>query len=70
MDDIIAGFWKIQWDACPTKAELFNQFAYHQHPKVLFITCSDSRLIPERLTQYEPGELFVIRRLRVPECAS
>ena len=70
MDDIFAGFLKIQWDAFPAKAELFSQFDHHQHPKVLFITRSDSRVIPERLTQCELGELFAIRRLRVPERAS
>ena len=32
-----------------------------QHPGILLITCSDSRVVPELLTQQEPGELFVIR---------
>jgi carbonic anhydrase len=32
-----------------------------QHPLALFITCSDSRIDPNLLTQTEPGELFVIR---------
>ena len=32
-----------------------------QHPGTLLITCSYSRVVPELLTQQEPGELFVIR---------
>ena len=32
-----------------------------QNPKALFISCSDSRLVPELVTQQEPGQLFVIR---------
>ncbi|WP_348966885.1 carbonic anhydrase [Paraburkholderia tropica] len=37
------------------------QLATSQNPKALFVTCSDSRVVPELLTQREPGELFVIR---------
>lgn len=32
-----------------------------QHPLALFITCSDSRIDPTRLTQTRPGELFIQR---------
>ena len=33
-----------------------------QHtPRVLFVTCSDSRIDPTLLTQTDPGELFIIR---------
>lgn len=32
-----------------------------QSPKTLFITCSDSRIMPNQLTDTKHGELFVIR---------
>ncbi|MDD4506877.1 MAG: carbonic anhydrase [Sulfurospirillaceae bacterium] len=34
-----------------------------QHPKVLFIACSDSRINPTLITDSEPGELFVLRNI-------
>ena len=32
-----------------------------QAPFAVFIACSDSRVVPEVLTQREPGEIFVVR---------
>ncbi len=34
-----------------------------QHPTILFIGCSDSRLVPYRLTGTGPGEVFMIRNV-------
>ncbi|MEZ6050743.1 MAG: carbonic anhydrase [Planctomycetaceae bacterium] len=41
--------------------ELFERLAAGQNPETLFITCSDSRINPNLLTQTEPGELFILR---------
>jgi carbonic anhydrase len=61
MRDIIDGFLKFQREVFPQRTELFKQLATSQHPRTLFISCSDSRLVPELVTQREPGDLFVIR---------
>ena len=61
MKDVIEGFLRFQKEAFPQRSKLFKKLASNQNPKTLFISCSDSRLVPELVTQREPGELFVIR---------
>ena len=61
MKDIIEGFLKFHSEAYPERADLFKGLATQQNPRTLFISCSDSRLVPELVTQHEPGGLFVIR---------
>jgi len=41
--------------------DLFLRLTKGQTPEALFITCSDSRISPNLLTQTEPGELFILR---------
>ncbi|MHA6800508.1 carbonic anhydrase [Bounagaea algeriensis] len=41
--------------------EYCHELAAGQSPDALFVTCSDSRVIPSRLTGAEPGQLFELR---------
>ena len=61
MDKIVAGVIKFQRDEYPKRKDLFAALAKGQHPEALFITCSDSRVDPNLVTQTEPGELFICR---------
>lgn len=61
MKQLIDGFLNFQKKVYPDREELFRNLASGQKPKALFISCSDSRIVPELVTQQEPGELFVIR---------
>jgi len=43
--------------------ELVKLAKHGQNPKVLYIGCSDSRVIPDLIMQSKPGDLFVIRNV-------
>src|SRR5262245_45139844 len=61
MTRIIHGVLDFQRRIFGQKRELFQQLGKGQTPLALFITCSDSRVTPDLLTQTGPGELFILR---------
>jgi carbonic anhydrase len=61
MRELYAGIEHFYTFVFPGRRELFQSLAHGQNPKALFVTCSDSRIVPGLLTQTEPGDLFVTR---------
>ena len=46
------------------KQQKFEELATQgQSPKILIIACCDSRVTPESIFDFEPGELFVVRNV-------
>ena len=45
MEKLLGGLKKFQPDVFRAK-KTFDQLAHQQHPRALFITCSDSRIDP------------------------
>lgn len=61
MDKLIKGLRQFQQDYFASHQRLFEELSHGQKPRVLFVSCSDSRVDPELITQSDPGEIFVIR---------
>ncbi|MFF5553709.1 carbonic anhydrase [Streptomyces olivaceoviridis] len=61
MQDLAEGVARFQRGVFPSQAARFQHLATTHRPSTLFISCSDARVVPELITQSEPGELFVIR---------
>lgn len=63
MHRLVAGVRNFREHAFPRRKRLFAQLAAGQRPYTLFIACADSRIVPELITQTNPGELFVCRNI-------
>lgn len=61
MQKLIQGIHQFQTTDFRPLEGLFKQLAKGQNPETLFITCSDSRIDPNLLTQSQPGDLFILR---------
>lgn len=60
---LIYGVRKFYADNKGYNEQLYKHIALNQDPHTLFITCSDSRLVPSMITSSDPGELFIMRNV-------
>lgn len=61
MQKLVDGLHKFKSEVFASNEDLFKPLVEGQRPEVLFITCSDSRIAPNLITQTNPGELFILR---------
>ena len=63
MQKLVQGIHHFQTQIFSSHKELFERLDQDQTPETLFITCSDSRISPNLITQTQPGELFILRNV-------
>ena len=60
---LVAGVHQFQNNVFANQRKFFERLAETQKPPGLFITCADSRVNPNLITQTQPGELFILRNI-------
>ena len=61
MERLIAGHKRFLKEVFPERRSHFHLLSEGQSPEWLFITCSDSRVVPDLILGTEPGDLFITR---------
>jgi carbonic anhydrase len=63
MDKLIQGHKRFLAEVFPARRHQFRLLADSQAPQWLFITCADSRVLPDLILGTEPGDLFISRSI-------
>ena len=61
MQKLIAGHKRFHAEVFPRRRNEFHLLSEGQQPAWLFITCSDSRIVPDMVLDTDPGDLFITR---------
>ena len=63
LQKLVKGIHSFQTGYFARNRALFTELAKGQRPHTLFLTCSDSRVLPMTLTGSGPGEMFIVRNV-------
>lgn len=62
--ELLKGYKRFRRDTYPRQKERFEQTVSEgQHPKLMIIGCSDSRVDPAQIFDVDPGDIFVVRNV-------
>jgi carbonic anhydrase len=61
MQQLLEGYSEFRSKVFTQHSRQFAELEYGEEPRALFITCSDSRVMPEMITQCAPGEILCCR---------
>ncbi|MGH3822635.1 MAG: SulP family inorganic anion transporter [Pseudonocardiaceae bacterium] len=60
---LFAGVREYHHRSAPEVREHLTQLVDRQQPRALFLTCADSRVVPNVITSSGPGDLFTVRNI-------
>ncbi|KAK7846825.1 carbonic anhydrase [Quercus suber] len=63
VDRIKTGFIHFKKEKFEKNPELYGELAKGQKPKFMVFACSDSRVCPSHILNFQPGEAFMIRNI-------
>src|SRR5579871_6074659 len=63
MQRLVEGHRKFRADVFPKRKDEYRLLSESQAPEWLFITCSDSRIVPDLILGTGPGDLFISRSI-------
>jgi len=63
LDELIDGYRRFRGQDWPAERERWSELAEGQSPKVMILSCADSRVDPAHIFDARPGEMFVTRNI-------
>ena len=61
--ELLDGYRRFRDDAYLRQRQRYEQLLEGQHPKLMIIGCSDSRVDPAQIFDVDPGQIFVVRNV-------
>ena len=63
LDDLIAGYRRFRESDWARERERWSELAEGQRPRIMILSCADSRVDPAQIFDARPGEMFVVRNI-------